>query len=331
MPGRYIREGILTSDKVDALSESAEVFYRRLLNVVDDHGRYYASTMQLFCNCYPMREQKLNEEEQLSFFRKIKLSLVECVNKKLIIVYGEKKYLQLLNFQQNARYKSKFPPSGFTTAKPHVLPPLNGGKTMVLPPLNRRSNDNDNDNVLKKKKIIKKEKPERPVREEELEKKIEECKKNSGEKSLGNWIAEIYRSYPKRAEKIKSEQAIKQAIGTISESTGKTNQDAAKFLLDRVRQFAQSKVGKGPPNFCKNPARWFAEGCYDDDEKLWEIDYNPGLSGSGNTGDKKNGKYKSKNKFDPANYDPLAKGKGGFYKLHRNRTTPGSEPLPGLR
>jgi len=269
MPGRYIREGILTSDKVDALSESAEVFYRRLLNVVDDHGRYYASTMQLFCNCYPMREQKLNEEEQLSFFRKIKLSLVECVNKKLIIVYGEKKYLQLLNFQQNARYKSKFPPSGFTTAKPHVLPPLNGGKTMVLPPLNRRSNDNDNDNVLKKKKIIKKEKPERPVREEELEKKIEECKKN--------------------------------------------------------------KVGKGPPNFCKNPARWFAEGCYDDDEKLWEIDYNPGLSGSGNTGDKKNGKYKSKNKFDPANYDPLAKGKGGFYKLHRNRTTPGSEPLPGLR
>jgi hypothetical protein len=42
MPVRILREGILTSERVDTLSPAAEVFYRRLMSVVDDFGRFSA-------------------------------------------------------------------------------------------------------------------------------------------------------------------------------------------------------------------------------------------------------------------------------------------------
>ncbi len=42
MPNRILREGILTSERVNLLSWEAEVFYRRLMSVVDDYGRFHA-------------------------------------------------------------------------------------------------------------------------------------------------------------------------------------------------------------------------------------------------------------------------------------------------
>ncbi len=42
MPVRLIRPGILSSLRVNRLTEGQEVFYRRLLSVVDDFGRYDA-------------------------------------------------------------------------------------------------------------------------------------------------------------------------------------------------------------------------------------------------------------------------------------------------
>lgn len=38
MPTRLLREGIIDSDSVNSLSWEAEIFYRRLMSVVDDHG-----------------------------------------------------------------------------------------------------------------------------------------------------------------------------------------------------------------------------------------------------------------------------------------------------
>jgi hypothetical protein len=56
MPTRIIREGILTSERVDKLSERAELFYRRLMSVADDYGRYFANPANLRVNCYPVAE-----------------------------------------------------------------------------------------------------------------------------------------------------------------------------------------------------------------------------------------------------------------------------------
>ena len=44
MPNRIIREGILSSDRVDQLDPPAEVFYRRLMSKVDDHGLFDGRT-----------------------------------------------------------------------------------------------------------------------------------------------------------------------------------------------------------------------------------------------------------------------------------------------
>ena len=42
MPTRLLREGILDSERVNRLNAAEEVFYRRLMSKVDDHGFYDA-------------------------------------------------------------------------------------------------------------------------------------------------------------------------------------------------------------------------------------------------------------------------------------------------
>ena len=42
MPNRILRDGILMSPRVNVLSSEAELFYRRLMSVVDDYGRFSA-------------------------------------------------------------------------------------------------------------------------------------------------------------------------------------------------------------------------------------------------------------------------------------------------
>ena len=110
MPNRIIREGILTSERVNLLTEKAELFYRRLLSVVDDFGRYYAQPTLLRAACYPLRLDAVSDADVLD-------CIDECVAAGLIGVYtvGGKRFLVVCGFGQNIRAKaSKFPapPSG---------------------------------------------------------------------------------------------------------------------------------------------------------------------------------------------------------------------------
>jgi hypothetical protein len=104
MPTRIIRDGILTSPRINRLSESAELFYRRLMSVVDDHGRYFADTMLLMSACYPRRLNRITEEAIASH-------LAECQQAGLLEVYRveDQDYLQLDDFGQRVQAKSKFP------------------------------------------------------------------------------------------------------------------------------------------------------------------------------------------------------------------------------
>lgn len=104
MPVRMLREGILTSEKVDLLSPCAEVFYRRLMSVVDDYGRYDANPKLLRSACFPLKD-KLEASEILPW-------LQECIDAGLILFYRDKgkDYVQIENFGQQIRAKkSKFP------------------------------------------------------------------------------------------------------------------------------------------------------------------------------------------------------------------------------
>src|SRR3990167_8768502 len=104
MPSRIMREGILTSEAVNSLSESAENLYRRLMNVVDDYGRYYAHPGLIRAACYPLKLETVSERDTLS-------RLSEIISSGLVKQYTDsgKKYIEISNFKQRTRSDSKFP------------------------------------------------------------------------------------------------------------------------------------------------------------------------------------------------------------------------------
>lgn len=104
MPNRILREGILTSDRVEKLSDGAEVFYRRLMSVVDDYGRFDARPMLLMTGCYPLRADVMKPASIAHWIK-------ECVDAGLIRLYEVKgkPYLELLDFRQQTRTKEKYP------------------------------------------------------------------------------------------------------------------------------------------------------------------------------------------------------------------------------
>ncbi|MDE2106866.1 MAG: hypothetical protein KGL39_57150, partial [Patescibacteria group bacterium] len=128
MPNRIIRDGVLTSERVNALSERAELFYRRLMSVVDDFGRFSANPMLLRASCYPLRLDSVKD-------RDISGWLSECFEAGLLGFYeaSGSKYLELLNFKQRTRQaKSK-------------CPSIDGQLTVKCPSIAHGDGDGDGD------------------------------------------------------------------------------------------------------------------------------------------------------------------------------------------
>lgn len=100
-----LREGILTSERIDLLSPAGEVFYRRLMSVVDDYGRFSANPKLVRAACYPLKLDKVFDEHIAEW-------LEECANASLVVCYqvGGKQYLEVQDFRQQVRSKfSKYP------------------------------------------------------------------------------------------------------------------------------------------------------------------------------------------------------------------------------
>ncbi len=115
MPTRVVREGILTSERVNSLSPHAELFYRRLMSVVDDYGRFSANLTLLRASCYPLKLDSVKEDS-------IKKHLAEAEGAGLIVLYtvAGKAYLEMQDFGQRVQSKSKFPepPEGIDEIPP---------------------------------------------------------------------------------------------------------------------------------------------------------------------------------------------------------------------
>lgn len=106
MPNRILREGIITSPKLAKLGWGDEVFYRRLMSVVDDFGRYFADVGLLRGHLYPRQLNKVSDSDVGKW-----LGAVQAAD--LVRVYpaqdGER-YLEIVNFGQQVRaQKSKYP------------------------------------------------------------------------------------------------------------------------------------------------------------------------------------------------------------------------------
>lgn len=105
MPTRLIRDGILSSEAVSSLNWASEVFYRRLMSVADDHGRFYATPTLIRSACYPLQIDRVSDSD-------IGKWLTACVEAGLVRVYPAqdgKRYIEILKFGQQVRSKSKYP------------------------------------------------------------------------------------------------------------------------------------------------------------------------------------------------------------------------------
>lgn len=104
MPTRLIREGIINSDRVNALDWPAECFYRRLLNRVDDHGLFDARPAVLRAALYPLKIDRVREADCSRW-------IAECEKAGLIVLYeaAGKPYLQVLDTRWKVRSEPRFP------------------------------------------------------------------------------------------------------------------------------------------------------------------------------------------------------------------------------
>jgi hypothetical protein len=109
MPTRIVREGIINSDRVNQLDWPSEVFYRRLLNKVDDHGLYDARPSVLRSSLYPLKVDRVREADCTRW-------LAECEKAGLIVLYQAhgKPFLKVLDTRWQTRSEPKYP-----------LPPVN--------------------------------------------------------------------------------------------------------------------------------------------------------------------------------------------------------------
>jgi hypothetical protein len=105
VPNRIVREAILTSERVASLGWPEEVFYRRLMSIVDDYGRTEANHQLLRSKCYPLQTDQVRAAD-------IARWMAACQKAGVILCYevGGKQYLEVLNFGQQQRSASKCPP-----------------------------------------------------------------------------------------------------------------------------------------------------------------------------------------------------------------------------
>lgn len=104
MPNRILRADILASERVNRLSIAAECFYRRLMSIVDDYGRYHGNFTLLRSSCFPLRIDSVKEKDITKW-------LEECEQVGILFLYtiNDRYYLEIDNFGQQLRSKSKYP------------------------------------------------------------------------------------------------------------------------------------------------------------------------------------------------------------------------------
>ena len=104
MPNRYIRESAIESERVNALSWHGEVFYRRLLNRVDDFGRYSANESLLRASIFPLQVDKVSTKD-------VTRLLKECQQVGLLFAYEveNKRFLVINQWEKGRAKKSLYP------------------------------------------------------------------------------------------------------------------------------------------------------------------------------------------------------------------------------
>jgi hypothetical protein len=109
MPSRLLREGILTSERIDQLDATAEVFYRRLMSKVDDFGLFDARPAILRSSLFPLRVDRVREADIARW-----IAACEMAGVIALYVHAGKPYGQMVDtgWQTRSEPKHPLPPWG---------------------------------------------------------------------------------------------------------------------------------------------------------------------------------------------------------------------------
>lgn len=104
MPNRYVREDAIESERVNKLSYQAEVFYRRLINRVDDFGRFTANRELLRAMIFPLKLSEVTGED-------IGKLISECENADLLSTWAQdgRQFLIMHTWERGRAKQSKYP------------------------------------------------------------------------------------------------------------------------------------------------------------------------------------------------------------------------------
>ena len=123
MATRLLREGILDSAAVNSLSFQAEVFYRRLMSVVDDFGRFDGRAAVLRGRLYSLKLDTVREAD-------ITRWIAECENAGLIALYAvdDKPFILFRKLGPARAKESKYPPppAGVVAGRKQLKTDVNG-------------------------------------------------------------------------------------------------------------------------------------------------------------------------------------------------------------
>ncbi len=111
MPTRVFRDGLLTSQRVDALSSGAFEFYVRFLLVVDDYGRHEFNPNVILSEVFPTRPGRYSTVQLHGWIDECS-AVSEEWDEPLLFTYkvGRKTYIQCNDTRQRTRAASKCPP-----------------------------------------------------------------------------------------------------------------------------------------------------------------------------------------------------------------------------
>jgi hypothetical protein len=109
MPQRFLRPGIRTSPRWNSVSHEAHTLYIAILTLVDDYGRYDGRPSVLWAEAFAVWNDQnplkvVSPQDTVVFCQELAVS-------KLIQFYevGGRKYLQVTQWEERARYKSHWP------------------------------------------------------------------------------------------------------------------------------------------------------------------------------------------------------------------------------
>lgn len=122
------------SERVNALDPQAELFYRRLMSVVDDYGRIEDNPKLLLVKCFPLQIDRISPTQVSAWLTACGLGSDTC--RPLITRYqvNGKNYLQINNFGQRTRFE-KYPAPSQDSVPPSQAARASHSRSTVFPVL----------------------------------------------------------------------------------------------------------------------------------------------------------------------------------------------------